>query len=54
MTNHVYPLGDIIQHDTETDNCVCQPKIEFINGEKLVIHNSFDEREIFEDIQEVQ
>ena len=22
---HVYPIGDLIEHDTDSDDCVCGP-----------------------------
>ena len=25
---HVYPLGDLVDHDTEGDDCVCGPLVE--------------------------
>lgn len=45
---HVYPLDDIYEHDTEGTGCACQPKIEIVSGELLVIHNSWDGREFLE------
>lgn len=47
---HVYPLGDTIQHDTESENCVCGPTIEPVQRPDgsygwLVIHHSLDGRE---------
>jgi len=44
---HVYPLNDLIEHDTGELNgnysCPCNPKIEIDIG--LIIHNSMDRRE---------
>ena len=54
MTIHTYPTSDIIEHDTETENCPCQPKIVAYGNNKHIIHNAFDDRESFEGIQEVQ
>ena len=42
---HVYPLDDLQEHDTEGDSCSCNPTIE----EHLIVHNSWDERESYEE-----
>jgi hypothetical protein len=47
-TIHTYPLNDLIEHDTESHLCPCDPKVEFINGGTLIIHNSLDRRELYE------
>lgn len=46
-TIHVVPLDDLKPH-TESDDCECRPKIEYVEGGKLVIHHSYDGREFFE------
>jgi len=43
----VVPLDDLKPH-TESDDCECRPKIEYVEGGKLVIHHSYDGREFFE------
>lgn len=56
MTLHVYPVADVIEHNTEQSNdCLCSPKMQFydpetgkVYAEPLVIHNSFDGREHLE------
>jgi len=45
---HVYPVNDIVEHDTQSDHCACHPKIEYVCHWKIVIHNSWDQRELFE------
>jgi hypothetical protein len=30
---HVYPLRDTIEHDTESDDCICGPQVEAIPRE---------------------
>ena len=45
---HVYPLNDMMEHDTESRDCRCRPTIERTSGGWLVIHNSLDGREITE------
>lgn len=55
-TYHVRPIGDLIEHDTSTDqpDCVCGPTVEFVPGDDdgsdgwLISHNSLDGRERFE------
>jgi hypothetical protein len=46
---HVYPINDLIEHNTnfkdEFDNCQCNPRI----GEGVVVHAAMDRREVFED-----
>ena len=49
-TFHVYPLGDLVEHDTDGDDCVCGPEIEAVETDDgginwLVIHHSLDGRE---------
>jgi len=44
---HILPCNDIKPH-FETNLCHCNPKLEVVNGNLLVIHNSFDGREIIE------
>lgn len=54
VTVHVHPVNDVVEHDVETegDECLCGPTIEFIDpetgeahAEALVIHHSLDGRE---------
>ena len=49
-TVHVYPDSDLIEHDTESDDCLCGPEVEAVPGEDgyfgwLVSHHSLDGRE---------
>jgi len=45
---HVYPYGDVHAHALDGEYCPCFPKEE-IHGEFIiVIHNSFDGRELTE------
>ena len=47
---HVYPIGDLEEHDTENRGaCKCKPRFE----EGVWIHNSYDRREYFEDDTEL-
>lgn len=48
MTYHITPINDIKPHKEES-TCECLPKVEFgENGDMLIIHNSFDGRELLE------
>jgi hypothetical protein len=48
-TVHTIPINDIIEHDTNSDECVCGPDIIYVeNGGKQVIHHSLDGREFRE------
>ena len=50
---HVYPLNDLIEHDTDGGDCICGPDYEYIDpatGEAypdgpVVTHHSLDGRE---------
>ena len=49
-TVHVVPIGDLIEHDSDGDSCVCVPTTEPVEGEDgsigwLVVHHSLDGRE---------
>ena len=49
-TVHVYPHADLIDHDTDSSDCICGPEVEAVfrndgsNG-WLVSHHSLDGRE---------
>jgi hypothetical protein len=47
-TVHVYPLNDVFIHSTDTPWCDCHPRLEPYDSALLVIHNSWDGREITE------
>lgn len=49
---HVVPVGDVVDHDRSTDDCVCGPDIEFVDGGYIVVHHSLDGREQFLDRHE--
>ena len=52
MSYHILPNNDLEEHE-ETTTCKCEPRIEIINGEMLIIHNAFDQREIIEQVEEI-
>lgn len=53
MIWHLLPVKDTEEH-LEESTCKCEPKIEVQdNGDLLVIHNSFDRRELIEEALEI-
>lgn len=46
MIQHVYPLNDLKEHQTDGRQCWCNPTIEECGY--LIIHNSADGREDYE------
>ncbi len=44
--HHIYPIGDLREHDTYGRTCWCNPKYDQEHG--LIVHNSADGREDFE------
>jgi uncharacterized protein YegP (UPF0339 family) len=47
MTIHTLPVNDLKPH-VETSACECHPRVETTNGGIIVVHNSYDGREILE------
>lgn len=50
MTYHVYPTGDLIEHNTDDDSCLCGPELQPVEREDgsygwLLVHHSLDGRE---------
>ena len=46
---HVVPLDDLMPHSEVGVNCACNPTVEVHGVCLLVIHNSFDGREMMEE-----
>lgn len=44
---HVYPEGDMREHDLDGSLCWCSPSIDFEAGSAIVMHNSLDRRELY-------
>ena len=42
---HVVPLNDLLPHDEDGTECMCDPVVEMHGGRLLVIHNAYDGRE---------
>ena len=50
---NILPINDLKEHEENT-TCDCNPKVEILeNGEILVIHNSYDRREVTEEALEL-
>lgn len=47
MAVHVVPVGDIREHVLDED-CWCDPFVDQSEDEDLVVHNSLDKRELYE------
>ena len=45
---HVYPLDDLKEHE-ETRDCWCCPGVEEYDDRILIVHNSLDRWEEYED-----
>lgn len=47
---HVYPLNDLIEHETVSDECMCNPQLiyDLDNDSCIIVHTSMDRRECFE------
>lgn len=53
-TWHTYPTGDYIEHDTESEDCICGPTVEHITTDAggdawLLTHHSLDNRKAHEE-----
>jgi len=51
--NHVYPINDLIEHETEKGKdckCPCNPEFKYNFDEDccLIVHAAMDRREVFE------
>lgn len=44
---HVYPIHDLLEHNSQTW-CECCPRVNYVNGEMMIIHNAYDKRERYE------
>lgn len=52
MAIHIYPLDDLKEHVLES-TCDCLPTVSVENGELIVCHNAFDDRELIEEVNEI-
>lgn len=49
---HVLPINDIEEHQ-ESTTCHCHPAIQEESGTMIIVHNSFDGRELVEDANNI-
>ncbi len=49
MVFHITPINDLKEH-SESSMCECRPEVNFENGHMLVVHNSYDGRELTEQL----
>ena len=47
---HVVPLNDLKEHILNAD-CECDPVVEVVGAVLIYIHNSWDHREFFEELE---
>lgn len=54
--DHVYPLNDEKEHDVsdEATTCHCGPRIDWSGPVPLMIHRSFDGRELIEEAERIK
>ena len=52
MTYHIFPIGDDEDLHVEDTTCPCAPEVRILNGNILVIHNSFDSGAKIEELVE--
>ena len=45
---HVYPVGDLKKHNLLGTDCPCEPTIEVVGANLIIVHNAWDHREYFE------
>jgi hypothetical protein len=46
---HVYPVNDSKPHILSGTDCPCKPRVEIEGATLVIIHNSWDNREIIEE-----
>lgn len=47
-TYHVYPVGDLREHQTDGRECWCRPTAQDEYDGTVVVHNAMDRREKYE------
>jgi hypothetical protein len=52
MAINIYSLNDLQEHLMES-TCPCNPSVIFENGEMIICHNFFDQREVIEEVNEI-
>lgn len=44
-TVHTLPVDDLLEHDSDGEQCACLPHVEVVSGGFHYIHNAWDGRE---------
>lgn len=52
MIFHVIPANDTLAHE-EKSTCHCDPRLEMVNSNIIIVHNSYDGREGVEIVNEI-
>jgi abortive infection bacteriophage resistance protein len=52
MVQHILPINDSDTHE-ESTTCKCEPKVINENGNMIIVHNSFDGRELVEEFNSI-
>lgn len=52
MAINVYPINDIQEHILDS-TCPCNPNVTIQHGEIIICHNSYDRREIIEEVNKI-
>jgi len=50
---HVLPVNDIKPH-VESEACECDPRVEQVEGGTVIVHRSYDQRELWEQSPKAQ
>ena len=45
---HVLPVNDLKPHEESGVGCPCKPRIEVVGADLIIVHNAWDNREVFE------
>lgn len=53
MTYHLSPVDDSQPHSLDGDECECNPGQRVIDGNRIIIHNAFDGRELLEEANNI-
>lgn len=47
-TVHVIPINDLREHSASSSDCPCWPDVQIVDGGEVIVHRSWDGREILE------
>ncbi len=50
MDWHIMPVNDRKEH-VQGDSCHCKPRIEKVDDNRIIVHNSYDCRELIEEME---